>query len=169
MFIFGYNNFIHAGREIIETSCLSISILSAFLLIVAVLIAIANSILFLINYFANKELSMLFVAIGNHKNTPPPTVQRIRIQLGAFIAIILQLLIAVDILETLTKESHHYSFEHLGKIAAIAAFRTIIAHMLGKEMHELESNHEVDVESKETEKDHAPVSVKKVKERVKDE
>lgn len=74
----------------------------------------------------------------------------VRLKMGNSIALGLELLVATDVLETLTRETHEYSYELLGKIGAVAAFRTMLAFFLSREVTELREE-----EEKEAEAEHA--------------
>lgn len=43
-----------------------------------------------------------------------------------------------DILETLTKSAHEFSWDALGKIIVIACFRSLLAVLLGREIKEID-------------------------------
>jgi hypothetical protein len=58
---------------------------------------------------------------------------------GEITALGLEILVVADIMETLTKLTvEEYSWDTLGKISAIACFRTVLAFMLGREVKEIE-------------------------------
>ncbi len=58
--------------------------------------------------------------------------QRLRIQLGTFILIALELMIVADIIETVSKQS----LTSLAMLAGIVIIRTTISYFLGKEIEE---------------------------------
>ena len=117
-----------------------LSIIGAFILIIAAL---------------HGTIKVLFTLL-THKKKGIPSFHHVRIEMGNLIALGLELLVATDVLETLTKvlqrfifnifqvsllnalqpsqETHEYSFELLGKIGAVAAFRTALAFFLAREV-----------------------------------
>jgi uncharacterized membrane protein len=64
------------------------------------------------------------------------TLGRVRLQIGDYTALGLEVLVIADVLETLTKGTTSYTFEELGKLFAVATFRTLLAYFLGKEVDE---------------------------------
>ena len=65
------------------------------------------------------------------------SVDKVRKQLGETTALGLEVLVVSDVLETLLKPAEDYTFEQLGKLAAIATFRTVLAYFLSKEVKEI--------------------------------
>lgn len=67
------------------------------------------------------------------------TFNRVRLQLGEITALGLEILVVSDIMETLTKlDTNDFTFRALGKIGAVAFFRTILAYTLGYEVKEIQ-------------------------------
>ena len=65
------------------------------------------------------------------------SVDKVRKQLGEITALGLEVLVVSDVLETMLKPSEDYTYEQLGKLAAIAALRTVLAYCLAKEVQEI--------------------------------
>ena len=80
-------------------------------------------------------------AIGNVlqlKFSNKGTLDQIKFDLGQAITFALELLVAADVIDTLTKSAHSYHIDTLYKILLIVVIRTTLAFFLGKEMGELE-------------------------------
>ena len=80
-------------------------------------------------------------AIGNMlhlKLSNKGSLDQIKFELGQAITFALELLVAADVIDTLTKSAHSYHIETLYKILLIVVIRTTLAYFLGKEMNELE-------------------------------
>ena len=80
-------------------------------------------------------------AIGNIlqlKFSNKGSLDQIKFDLGQAITFALELLVAADVIDTLTKSAHSYHIETLYKILMIVVIRTTLAFFLGKEMGELE-------------------------------
>ena len=65
------------------------------------------------------------------------SLDHIKLELGQAITFALKLLVAADVIETLTESAHLYHIETLYKIMVIVAIRTTLAYFLGKEVEEL--------------------------------
>ena len=91
-------------------------------------------------------MSLVFTAVGaiaaaiqlKLLGSTTTSMDEIRLDLMSGITFALELLVAADVIETLTKSAHSYHIETLYKIIAIVAIRTTLAYFLGKEMSELE-------------------------------
>lgn len=66
------------------------------------------------------------------------SLDKIRVDLGELICYSLELLVAADVIETLTAPAHSYHIDTLYKIGIIVAIRTVLSYFLGKEVEELE-------------------------------
>jgi len=66
------------------------------------------------------------------------SLDQIKFDLGQTITFALELLVAADVIDTLTKSAHSYHIETLYKILLIVVIRTTLAYFLGKEMGDLE-------------------------------
>ena len=128
-----HHKILKLARGAIALMCDYLSVIGAFILIFGAVYGILK----------------VIVSILRHKKGGLPTFHHVRIEIGNIIALGLELLVATDVLETLTKETHEFSFELLGKIGAVAAFRTVLAFFLAREVSELE--HE---EKEKHQKDH---------------
>lgn len=62
------------------------------------------------------------------------TLDEVRLELGESIIFALEVLVAADVIDTLTKSAHSYAIEHLYKIALIVLIRTVLAYFLDKEL-----------------------------------
>ena len=65
------------------------------------------------------------------------SLDEVRLELGQNIIFALEVLVAADVIDTLTKSAHSYSIDHLYKIALIVMIRTVLAYFLDKELQEL--------------------------------
>ena len=79
--------------------------------------------------------NVLKMRFGRHKTT----LDEIRLELGESITFALQLLVAADVIDTLTKSAHSYNLEHLYKIGLIVAIRTILGYFVDQEIFEIQS------------------------------
>ena len=62
----------------------------------------------------------------------------VRQQLGEITALGLEILVVADVMETLLMDVEDFTFQNLGKIGAIALFRTVLAYALSREVKEIE-------------------------------
>ena len=109
--------FINA-EEVFDKAAVGINIAGGALLVVACISAIGN---------------MLHLRFSNKGS-----LDQIKFDLGQAITFALELLVAADVIDTLTKSAHSYHIETLYKILLIVVIRTTLAFFLGKEMGELE-------------------------------
>ena len=138
---------IREAFELVELCTLGISFLGAFFLVAGTLLAMFNLTLTVFNALFSAHFHM--VGISSSEYAHKASLYRVRLQLGGFTALGLQVLIAADILETLTRPSEEQSYETLGKICIIAAFRTALSYFLGLEMKEVhEELHHEEMEEK---------------------
>ena len=89
----------------------------------------------LIYGFIKVLVKYLFFEIKNFKTTLIKPLQSIRCELGIYILLALDFLIASDIIHTVTDLTQ----EQLIELTVMIALRTIIGYFLGKEVNELES------------------------------
>ena len=109
--------FINA-EQVFDKAAVGINVAGGALLVVACLSAIGN------------VLQLQFTKKGS--------LDQIKFELGQAITFALELLVAADVIDTLTKSAHSYHIETLYKILLIVVIRTTLAFFLGKEMSELE-------------------------------
>jgi uncharacterized membrane protein len=107
-------------EEVFELSANAINMAGGSMLVVACLVAIADAV----------QLKL--------KLKKSVSLDSIKLELGQAITFALELLVAADVIETLTKSAHSYHIETLYKIMAIVVIRTTLAYFLGKEVVELE-------------------------------
>jgi len=107
-------------EEVAKTIALKLSVIVEFLGAVIIAIAIVQ---FLFGY-----VSKLFDKKQYLNNA------MLRVRFGSSLAIVLELLLAADILRTAVAPS----WDDIGKLAAIAAIRTILNYFLEKELKEIE-------------------------------
>ena len=88
------------------------------------------------------------------------SVDKVRKQLGETTALGLEVLVVSDVLETLLKPAEDYTYEQLGKLAAIAAFRTILAYCLAKEVQEISEELKEDYREEKEEEEEIRASAK---------
>ena len=124
-----------ASYMILEICCGYISFLGAFVCVGGVLISMLNLMTAVYNLAFGAEIKM--IGISDYENLQKASFMRVRLQLGAFTALGLEILVVADVLETLTKHVEEMSYQSLGKLCAIAAFRTVLAYFLGLEIKEV--------------------------------
>jgi uncharacterized membrane protein len=133
--------FVHHGmhHRILKLSFKSVELCTAYLSMFGALFLIVSTVLGIFSVifsFVNKRVSGLKIKSA-FCTGKVATLSRTRIEMGNMFAVGLELLVAMDVLETLTAETHHFSFETLGKLGAVAAFRTALAFFLAREVNEL--------------------------------
>ena len=125
--------------------CKLVSLIGGLILIVGVLIASINIIFAVFNDVLGTKYYMV-MPLGSKRILA--SFQQVRFQLGMITALGLEVLVVADVLETVVKSAEDYTFEIIGKIAAIAMFRTVLAFMLGREVKEIKDEIE-EMEDKE--------------------
>lgn len=88
------------------------------------------------------------------------SLDKVRKQLGETTALGLEVLVVSDVLETLLKPAEDYTYEQLGKLAAIAAFRTVLAYCLAKEVQEISEELKEDYKEEKEEEEEIRASAK---------
>ena len=88
------------------------------------------------------------------------TFGRVRQQLGEITALGLEILVVADILESLTKDVSDFSWNSLGKMAAMAVFRTSLAMALAKEVSEIKEEN-LQMEQRKSKKTYSLAGSKK--------
>ena len=84
--------------------------------------------------FSKMFLRYLIAEFRSIKNTPIRTLQSIRCEIGIYILLALDFLIASDIIHTVTELSQ----EQLIELSVMIVLRTAIGYFLGKEVEEIE-------------------------------
>jgi len=108
------------------------------ILVFGVALAILNGFLGAINTLFGLRLPLIFDTVEKSRGRGTrATLNKARLQLGEITAFGLEILVVSDILETLDSPIHDYTYSLLGKIAAIASFRTFLAFVLSKEIEEI--------------------------------
>lgn len=134
-------DFFHLMNHLTHLSCKLVTCAGTLILVKAVVLALINILSTFLNAIFGMELSM-FSAVtygsNRHSRKAVATFGRVRQQLGEITALGLEVLVVADILETLTKSAHEYSWDALGKIIVIACFRSLLAIMLGREIKEID-------------------------------
>lgn len=92
-------------------------------------------VIILIYGFLKVLIKYLAIEIKNFKITSVRGLQKVRCELGIYILLALDFLIASDIIHTITDLSQ----KQLIELSVMIALRTIIGFFLGKEVNELES------------------------------
>lgn len=92
-------------------------------------------IIILIYGFTKSLIKYLFVEAKNLKTISVRGLQSVRCEIGIYILLALDFLIASDIIHTVTDLSQ----KQLIELSILIALRTIIGYFLGKEVNELES------------------------------
>lgn len=112
----------------------------AIVLFWGVILAAVNGGIVVINSVFEKEIPIV-MGLSNFstRNTKKvATMGQVRDQLGEITAFGLEILVVGDILETLAESTTDQSWNALGKLAVVAAFRTALAYCLSKEVDEIE-------------------------------
>ena len=129
----------HAGVQYVE-------FLGILTLLSAAVLCCLNMTMSILNKQNGWNICMI---LGTGEGKRKATMIAARLQLGTLTAMGLNILVVSDVLETLTKSSDDYEWAALGKIGAIAAFRTALAYFLGLEVHEV-----MEEEKQEAEHEH---------------
>jgi len=117
--------------ELFEKGAEAINAIGGAILLISCLGAIAETLALSINQARGKHASLLF---GSGESS----LDVIRLNLGKMLAYSLEVLVAADIIDTLTKPAHAYKLESLYKIGLVVVIRTVLSYFLGKEMEEIE-------------------------------
>ena len=131
-----YESAIEGIEALFEVAIAFINFGGGFLLLAGVVIALANTVLFLLNKLFNCGFTTLLPFTTGGRNTPVQ-LARVKLQLGSMITLALTVLVASDVLDTLIKPVHAYKMETLYKLAIVAGIRTATAYTLNKEMDEV--------------------------------
>lgn len=107
--------------EISEYLILAMSVVAVLVLLIGVLKAT-------VKFFKN-EVSVSDTAV---------VLRDIKNELGAYVLLSLEILIAADIVESIIKPT----FTDIGKLAALVVIRTVISYFLGKEIDQESSDKE---------------------------
>ena len=110
------------------------------ILIAGAALAIVNGFLGALNALFGLNIALVFNTVDKRdvsKRSTRATLSKVRLQLGEITAFGLEILVVSDILETLNEPIQAFSFSLLGKIAAIASFRTFLAFVLSQETEEI--------------------------------
>ena len=121
-------------ESIFELSAEVINSVGGVILVGVTLISILHT----LQYFINE-------LIGSAEKPSPKfwlgkgvcTLDNIRLRLGSGITFALELLVAADVIDTLTKPVHLYKLETLYKIGIVVLIRTALSYFLNKEIEEL--------------------------------
>ncbi len=118
----------HASSAVFEQSAEVINLFGGLILLYASMKAIGDTLILMLQKLT-KNQSIL----GS-----PRSLNRIRLHLGRLITYSLELLVAADVIETLTKSVDNYKIETLYKIGLVAIIRTALSYFLGIEIKEIE-------------------------------
>ena len=126
--------------KVTHASTRAINFGGAMFLTAAFAIAVINSLVVVFNSLSGKEIPMLLEMSYSDSNQrkKEATFGRVRKQLGELTALGLEILVVADVMESLTQTAESFSWNSLGKMAAIAVFRTGLAIALGQEVKEIE-------------------------------
>ncbi len=86
--------------------------------------------------FSKSLIKYVWIESRNLRSTPVRALQSIRCEIGIYILLALDFLIASDILHTII----HLSQEQLIELSAMIVLRTVIGYFLGREIQEIESH-----------------------------
>ena len=126
-------------KDFLVKSSQLISFGGGLVMVLACGLCFLNIVISGINSIRGSEYPMVFPFSFAKGRVKKATMAQVRMQLGDFTALGLEILVVADVLETLLKDTHEFSYEELGKIAAIALCRTLLAWALSKELEEVES------------------------------
>ena len=116
-----------------ESAASYINAAGGLILVFAVVAAFTNTIhLFMCQSFGKYDSKPLL----GHGTL---SLNQIRLNLGTTIIFSLELLVAADVIDTLTKPAADYNIECLYKLALVVAIRSTLAYFLGLEVDELEN------------------------------
>ena len=139
------HNYIH---DITSTCTLIVACIGSLVLLGGIIISTLNIIIVIYNSIFYKRIPFLVgLSYNSVVRQQVATFGRVRKQLGEITALGLEILVVADIMESLCKSVEDFSWNTLGKMAAIAIFRAALAFALGREIHEInEKIHEEKVE-----------------------
>lgn len=115
------------SHELFEAAATAINFVGGLVLLVAAVIAIINTAHLTLLSLGDRKGKIL---IGKGE----ASLDSIRLSLGSMITYSLELLVAADVIDTLTKPAHEYKIESLYKIGLVVVIRTTLAYFLGKEI-----------------------------------
>jgi uncharacterized membrane protein len=118
-------------EEFFEITAKFINGAGGFFLLTAAVIAVIDFINLSVMSAYGKKPNLMF-------SQKESSLDQIRYNLGTMLCFGLELLVAADVIETLTKPAQGYKIETLYKIGAVVVIRTILAYFLGKELEEIE-------------------------------
>jgi len=104
--------------------------------------ATVNIARYIFNRVAGTHLRTLFPF--HSQRSEPVKLVHVRLQLGSFCRMGLELLVVSDVLETILQPLSLYTIEELAKIAIIVSIRTGLAWFLGNEVKEVEEEMETE-------------------------
>jgi uncharacterized membrane protein len=137
-----HEEFFKMSFVIVEIICCYISFLGALILCIGVGVSIFNLGNAIINLIGGYKIRM--IGLTQVECLQKASFHGVRLQLGGFTALGLEILVVSDVLETLTKKLEDQSYENLGKLCAVAAFRTALSFFLGREIKEVMEDIEVE-------------------------
>jgi uncharacterized membrane protein len=123
------------GTVAFESALELVNLFCGWILLASVAVALLNVALLVLQHLSGRKLRMV-LAVTQPQGSPL-TIDRIKLELGRFLAYSLLLLVAADVLETLMKPMHDVEMEELYKLAIVGAIRTTLAYFLGKEIEEV--------------------------------
>lgn len=118
----------HASSAVFEQSAEIINLFGGLILLYASVQAILDTVI-----LSLQKLTKNQCILGS-----PRSLSRIRLHLGRLITFSLELLVAGDVIETLTKSVDNYKIETLYKIGLVVMIRTALSYFLGIEIKEIE-------------------------------
>lgn len=131
-----HHGLFHGLRHLTHFGVKTVSALGTLILLFGVLIAAFNIAVSRINAGFGTNLPLITTGLESKHKTA--SFYFLRKQLGEITALGLEVLVVADVLETLTKEAGQYSWDDLGKLILISLVRTLLAFMLGRELHEID-------------------------------
>ena len=134
--------------EFFEQSANVINATGGLVLVFASMMAILNTLHLTVNTARGRKSGANKLLIGSQESS----IAGIRLHLGTMVIFSLELLVAADVIDTLTKSVHEYRLETLYKITIVVAVRTVLSYFLGKELEELE--HKLTLQDKKKEHAH---------------
>jgi uncharacterized membrane protein len=130
-----HHKFLDMSYLFLEICTQYIAFLGAMICVVGVFMSLLNLAMAVWNLIFGTKYRML--GTSDYECMQKATFGRVRVQLGGFTALGLEVLVVADVLESLSRNIEQQTFETLGKMCAIAAFRTALSYFLGREIKEV--------------------------------
>lgn len=131
----GHGAAVGLQQEMLEQVLHRTSLFGIIVLLFGIATAILNFWLLLVQHLLGRSFNIVLAVTQAKKS--PLSLDHIKLELARMVSFLLLLLVAVDVLETLSKPGHHYAMEELYKMILIGSIRTTLAYFLGKETEDI--------------------------------